>query len=68
MICLVVHDECDEDEIHFLELDDEIETLKKRQKKRQMIQERRAKRSHRVKARNLSDRIELENDDNPHWR
>ncbi len=52
----------------FLELDDEIETLKKRQKKRQMIQERRAKRSHRVKARNLSDRIELENDDNPHWR
>jgi len=24
MICLVVYDECDEDEIHFLELDDEL--------------------------------------------
>ncbi len=44
----------------FLKLDDEILTLQRRRKKRQMTIERRAKRDHRVKARNLADRIELE--------
>jgi len=52
----------------FLKLDEEIEKLEQRQKKRQMITERRAKRDHRVKARNLADRIELDDGDNPHWR
>ena len=44
----------------FLKLDEEIAELKKRLKKRSMNIERRAKRDHRVKARNLVDRRELE--------
>ncbi len=47
----------------FLQLDDEIEELRRRQKKRQINIERRAKRDHRVKARNLNDRIQLEADE-----
>ena len=49
----------------FLKLDEEIEELKKRRKKRKMNVERRAKRDHRVKARNLADRIELEKHQHP---
>lgn len=52
----------------YLKLDEEIEKLEKRQKKRRMLSERRAKRDHRVKARNLADRIELEKDEDPEWR
>jgi ribosome biogenesis GTPase / thiamine phosphate phosphatase len=44
----------------FLRLDDEIEKLRRRLKKRQINIERRAKRNHRVKARNLNDRIQHE--------
>lgn len=44
----------------FLKLDEEIAKLKKRLKKRTMNIDRRAKRDHRVKARNLVDRRELE--------
>ncbi len=47
----------------FLRLDDEIEKLRRRQKKRQINCDRRAKRDHRVKARNLNDRIQLEADE-----
>jgi ribosome biogenesis GTPase len=49
--------------IHFLNLESEIATLKKRAEKRQMAVERWAKRKHRVKARNLNDRIQLERDE-----
>ena len=49
----------------FLKLDDEIEALKKRQKKRQMLVERRAKRDHRIKARNLADRIDYDKEQKP---
>ena len=49
----------------FLKLEEEIEELKKRQKKRQMLVERRAKRDHRVKARNLADRIDYQKEQNP---
>ncbi len=49
--------------ISFLRLDDEIAELRRRQKKRQMTVERRAKRNHRVKARNLNDRIQIESDE-----
>jgi ribosome biogenesis GTPase len=49
----------------FLELDEEIEALKKRQKKRKILLERRAKRDHRVKARNLADRIDYDKEQNP---
>lgn len=52
----------------FLKLDEEIEALEKRRKKRGMLSVRRAKRDHRVKARNLADRIELEKEDRPEWR
>ena len=52
----------------FLKLDEEIEALEVRQKKRRILTERRAKRDHRVKARNLADRIELDQDNNPDWR
>ena len=52
----------------YLKLDEEIEKLQRRQKKRQMLSERRAKRDHRVKARNLADRIELEKEEDPDWR
>jgi ribosome biogenesis GTPase len=47
----------------FLRLDDEIEELRYRIKKRQMAVERWAKRDKRVKARNLNDRIQLEKDE-----
>ncbi|MGB0292312.1 MAG: ribosome small subunit-dependent GTPase A [Luteolibacter sp.] len=47
----------------FLNLENEIAKLQKRAKKRQMAVERWAKRSHRVKARNLEDRIQLEKDE-----
>lgn len=47
----------------FLNLETEIAALKKRAQKRQMAIERWAKRSHRVKARNLADRIQLERDE-----
>ena len=47
----------------FLNLETEIEALQKRAKKRQMAVERWHKRNHRVKARNLDDRIQLEKDD-----
>jgi ribosome biogenesis GTPase / thiamine phosphate phosphatase len=47
----------------FLNLENEIAALKKRAEKRQMAVERWAKRSHRVKARNLNDRIQLERDE-----
>ncbi len=49
----------------YLNLDDEIEKLRKLQKKRQMTVERRAKRDHRVKARNREDRIDIESDLKP---
>jgi ribosome biogenesis GTPase len=49
----------------FLKLDDEIATLRKRRKKRQISLERRQKRDHRVKARNLVDRREIEADLKP---
>lgn len=47
----------------FLNLEDEIEALQKRAKKRQMAVERWHKRNHRVKARNLDDRIQLDKDE-----
>lgn len=49
----------------YLKLEDEILELKRKQKKRQMTIERRAKRDHRIKARNLEDRIEEEKLQNP---
>lgn len=49
----------------FLKLEEEINDLKKRQKKRQVLVERRAKRDHRVKARNLADRIDYDREQNP---
>ncbi|MCW1912588.1 ribosome small subunit-dependent GTPase A [Luteolibacter sp. GHJ8] len=51
----------------FLRLDDEILKLRKLAKKRQMTVERWAKRNHRVKARNLNDRIQLEKDEKGDW-
>lgn len=47
----------------FLNLESEIATLRKRAEKRRMAVERWSKRSHRVKARNLDDRIQLERDE-----
>jgi len=52
----------------FLRLDEEIAELRRRAKKRQMSIERWAKRNHRVKARNLADRIQLEKDERGEWR
>ncbi|MBB5350249.1 ribosome biogenesis GTPase [Haloferula luteola] len=52
----------------FIRLDDEVDKLRRRAKKRQMTSERRAKRNHRVKARNLNDRIELEREQRGEWR
>lgn len=49
----------------YLKLEDEIEKLEKRREKRKMITERRAKRDHRVKARNLADRIDHEKRQRP---
>ncbi len=51
----------------FLRLDEEILKLRKLAKKRQMTVERWAKRNHRVKARNLNDRIQLEKDEKGDW-
>ncbi len=48
---------------NFLNLENEIAALKKRAEKRRMAVERWAKRKHRVKARNLEDRIQLERDE-----
>ena len=48
---------------HFLNLEHEIAALKKRAAKRQIAVERWAKRQHRVQARNLNDRIQLERDE-----
>ena len=47
----------------FLNLETEIEALRKRAKKRQMAVERWHKRNHHIKARNLEDRIQLEKDE-----
>lgn len=47
----------------FLNLENEIKQLLRRAEKRRMATERWAKRSHRVKARNLEDRIQLERDE-----
>ncbi len=52
----------------YLKLDEEIEKLEQRQKKRRILSERRAKRDHRIKARNLADRIEQDQEQNPDWR
>ncbi|MCP5536672.1 MAG: ribosome small subunit-dependent GTPase A [Akkermansiaceae bacterium] len=52
----------------YLKLDEEIAKLEKRQKKRRQLSERRAKRDHRIKARNLADRIDQDQDQNPDWR
>ena len=52
----------------YLKLDEEIEKLRQRQKKRRIISERRAKRDHRIKARNLADRIDQDKDQDPDWR
>lgn len=52
----------------YLKLDEEIEALEDRQKKRRVISDRRAKRDHRVKARNLADRIEIDQENRPDWR
>jgi len=49
----------------FLRLDDEIAKLNLRRKRGQMNIERRAKRDHRVKARNLADRVNLGQDTDP---
>lgn len=50
----------------FMKLDDEIAKLRKLRKKRQMTVERVAKRDHRIKARNPSDRRDIERDLKPH--
>ena len=49
----------------YLKLDEEIAHLKKRLKKRKMNVARRNKRDHKVKARNLADRIDHERELNP---
>jgi len=52
----------------FLRLDEEVEELQRRAKKRQMAGERWAKRNRKVKARNLEDRIDLEREQRGEWR
>ncbi len=47
----------------YLRLEEEIEALRRRRKKRQMAVERWAKRNRKVKARNLQDRIDLEKEE-----
>lgn len=49
----------------FLKLEEEIEQLQKKLKKRQMTLERRNKRDHRIKARNLADRVDYEDELDP---
>jgi len=52
----------------YLRLEDEIKELLQKQKKRQITLERRGKRDHKIKHRNLADRIDHDEDQNPHWR
>lgn len=52
----------------FLQLDEEVEELTRRAKKRQMTTERWAKRNKKVKARNLNDRIEWDREQRGEWR
>ncbi|MDB6029476.1 MAG: GTPase EngC [Verrucomicrobiales bacterium] len=49
----------------FLKLDEEIEKLRTRRKKRQMLVDRRTKRNHKINPRNASDRLEMERNMNP---
>lgn len=49
----------------YLKLDEEIEKLRERLRRRKRTVERRAKRDHRVKARNLADRVDYEREMNP---
>ncbi len=49
----------------FLKLEEEIEELQKRLKKRQVNVERRAKRDHKIKARNLADRVDYDREQRP---
>lgn len=49
----------------FLRLDEEIAELQRKRRKRRMNIERRAKRDHRVKARNLADRVDYEREERP---
>ncbi len=51
----------------FLRLDEEIEELNRRRKKRQMTVERWGKRNQRVRARNREDRIELDKEQRGEW-
>ena len=52
----------------FLRLDEEVEKLTYRSKRRQMSTERWAKRNKKVKARNLEDRIDLDREQRGEWR
>lgn len=47
----------------FLRLEEEVQELKRRRKKRKMATERWNKRDHKIKARNLADRIQLEKEE-----
>ncbi len=49
----------------YLKLDEEVAELTRRIKKRKMTVERRAKRNHRVKARNLADRVDYDREQKP---
>lgn len=49
----------------YLKLEDEIAGLRQKRKKRQMTVERRAKRDHKIKARNRADREDIERDLKP---
>ncbi len=49
----------------FLKLEEEIEELKRRMKKRKMTLERKSKRDHKIKARNLADRVDYEREIRP---
>ena len=54
--------------LNFLNLENEIARLAKRQKKRQMNVERAGKRDRKVQARNYEDRVELERRHKPNHR
>ena len=54
--------------LNFLNLENEISQLAKRQKKRQMNVERAGKRDRKVQARNYEDRVELERRHRPNHR
>lgn len=49
----------------FLKIDEEVELLNKRRKRRQMNIERRSKRNNKVKARNFEDRVEIDKQNRP---